>query len=260
MASISIPCPKCSLFLLNGAPRRFSFVPAARVSMQLHNGRNFHVLKAQFPEAIVENSSNSSLKTKSDIQQPEDIINKEENSTVQADVPDNTLSAFLSEVSELIKLVDSRDITELQLKQKDCEIIIKKKEALQQPTPAAPVLMMQPPHGFPMQPQVSQAPPAPSSPPPSTPSLALPPAKGSNSSLPPLKSPMVGTFYCSPAPGEPPFVKVGDKVNKGQVVCIIEAMKLMNEIEADRSGTVLEIFLEDGKQVVVDTPLLIIGP
>ncbi|KAG0460238.1 hypothetical protein HPP92_023366 [Vanilla planifolia] len=252
MASISIPCPKCSLFLLNGAPRRFSFVPAARVSMQLHNGRNFHVLKAQFPEAIVENSSNSSLKTKSDIQQPEDIVNKEENSTVQADVPDNTLSAFLTEVSELIKLVDSRDITELQLKQKDCEIIIKKKEALQQPTPAAPVLMMQP--------QVSQAPPAPSSPPPSTPSLALPPAKGSNSSLPPLKSPMVGTFYCSPAPGEPPFVKVGDKVNKGQVVCIIEAMKLMNEIEADRSGTVLEIFWRMENKLLLTRHCLLLAP
>ncbi|XP_042439953.1 biotin carboxyl carrier protein of acetyl-CoA carboxylase 2, chloroplastic-like [Zingiber officinale] len=63
---------------------------------------------------------------------------------------------------------------------------------------------------------------------------------------------MTGTFYRNPGPGLPPFVKPGDKVNKGQVLCIIEAMKLMNEIEADQAGTVVEILLiEDGKPVGV---------
>ncbi|XP_019080687.1 biotin carboxyl carrier protein of acetyl-CoA carboxylase 2, chloroplastic isoform X1 [Vitis vinifera] len=93
------------------------------------------------------------------------------------------------------------------------------------------------------------------------PSLPTPaPAKTSESSHPPLKCPMAGTFYRSPGPGEPPFVMVGDKVQKGQVVCIIEAMKLMNEIEADQSGTITEILAEDGKPVSIDRPLLVIAP
>ncbi|KAE8702696.1 Biotin carboxyl carrier protein of acetyl-CoA carboxylase [Hibiscus syriacus] len=108
-----------------------------------------------------------------------------------------------------------------------------------------------PPVGPPM-----QTAPAPSDQaPPAASTLAPSPAppKSTKSSLPPLKCPMAGTFYRSPGPGEPPFVKVvGDKVQKGQVVCIIEAMKL-NEIEADQSGTIVEILVEDGKAVGVDT-------
>jgi acetyl-CoA carboxylase biotin carboxyl carrier protein len=64
-----------------------------------------------------------------------------------------------------------------------------------------------------------------------------------------IKSPIVGTFYASPAPEKPPFVKVGDKVVKGQVVCIIESMKLMNEINSDFDGTVTEILVKDGEAV-----------
>ncbi|KAK1306487.1 hypothetical protein QJS10_CPA10g01956 [Acorus calamus] len=106
----------------------------------------------------------------------------------------------------------------------------------------------------------SQPPLAPA-PAPAAPAPALPaPAKSGKSSLPPLKCPMAGTFYRCSGPGEPPFVKVGDKVQKGQVICIIEAMKLMNEIEADQSGTVIEILAEDGKPVSVDMPLLVIEP
>ncbi|KAL1566363.1 Biotin carboxyl carrier protein of acetyl-CoA carboxylase 1, chloroplastic [Salvia divinorum] len=71
---------------------------------------------------------------------------------------------------------------------------------------------------------------------------------------------MAGNFYRSPAPGAPPFVKVGDKVQKGQVICIIEAMKLMNDIEADHSGTVVEVLVDDGKPVSLDMPLFIIEP
>jgi len=70
---------------------------------------------------------------------------------------------------------------------------------------------------------------------------------------------MAGTLYRSPAPGEPPFVKVGDKVQKGQVVCIVEAMKLMNEIEADVAGEVKEFLLDDGGSVNPGTPLIRIG-
>ena len=65
----------------------------------------------------------------------------------------------------------------------------------------------------------------------------------------PLTSPMVGTFYRAPSPGADPFVKVGDTVKKGQVVCIIEAMKLLNEVEADMDGTVKEVCVENGQPV-----------
>ncbi len=74
-----------------------------------------------------------------------------------------------------------------------------------------------------------------------------------------LKSPMVGTFYRSASPGAKPFVEVGDTVKKGQTVCIIEAMKLMNEIEADHDGVVKSIPVEKGQPVEYGEPLLIIG-
>ncbi|PKI38756.1 hypothetical protein CRG98_040869 [Punica granatum] len=166
----------------------------------------------------------------------------------------------------MIRLVDSKDITELQLKQMGCELVIRKKEALESPPVAPAASFMMPPNFQQMMPaQPSLAPaagpaPAPASSAP-TPKPALPaPAKSSGSSHPPFKCPMAGTFYRSPAPGEPPFVKVGDKVQKGQVVCIIEAMKLMNEIEADQSGTITEILADDGKSVSVDMPLFVIVP
>jgi acetyl-CoA carboxylase biotin carboxyl carrier protein len=75
-----------------------------------------------------------------------------------------------------------------------------------------------------------------------------------------VPSPMVGTFYRAPAPGETPFVEVGDRVRKGQTVCIIEAMKLMNEIEADVSGQVMEILLQNGEPVEYNQPLMRINP
>jgi acetyl-CoA carboxylase biotin carboxyl carrier protein len=73
-----------------------------------------------------------------------------------------------------------------------------------------------------------------------------------------LKSPMVGTFYRSPSPGAKPFVEVGDTVKTGQTVCIIEAMKLLNEIEADKDGVVKAIMVENGQPVEYGEPLLVI--
>ncbi|KAL5769644.1 hypothetical protein ACOSP7_013798 [Xanthoceras sorbifolium] len=182
-----------------------------------------------------------------------------------ASATEESISAFISQVASLVKLVDSRDIVELQLKQLDCELLIRKKEALPQPpSPPPPMVMMHSPSPQSVMPPASPAPaPAPSAPTPSSapsPPPSSPAGKSAKSSLPPLKCPMAGTFYRSPGPGEPPFVKVGDKVQKGQVVCIIEAMKLMNEIEADQSGTIVEIIAEDGKPVSVDTPLFVIEP
>ena len=67
---------------------------------------------------------------------------------------------------------------------------------------------------------------------------------------------MVGTFYRAPAPGEEPFVSVGDRIQSGQTVCIIEAMKLMNELEAELTGEVVELLVEDGQPVEFDQPLI----
>ena len=74
-----------------------------------------------------------------------------------------------------------------------------------------------------------------------------------------LKSPMVGTYYRAPTPGAKPFVEVGQTVNEGDTVCIIEAMKLLNEIEADRSGVVKAILVENGQPVEYGHPLMVIG-
>ncbi|SDJ40369.1 acetyl-CoA carboxylase biotin carboxyl carrier protein [Billgrantia gudaonensis] len=74
-----------------------------------------------------------------------------------------------------------------------------------------------------------------------------------------LNSPMVGTFYRSPAPGSKPFVEVGQSVKKGETVCIVEAMKMMNQIEADRDGVIEAVLAEDGEPVEFDQPLLIIS-
>ncbi|GKV02436.1 hypothetical protein SLEP1_g14872 [Rubroshorea leprosula] len=177
---------------------------------------------------------------------------------------EESISEFLTQVSSLVKLVDSRDIVELQLKQLDCELIIRKKEALPQLPCSAPDVVMHSSSTLPAMPPTQTAPApapsvsAPSSPPPRSTTSVAP--KSAKSLLPPLKCPMAGTFYRSPAPGEPPFVKVGDKVQKRQILCIIEAMKLMNEIEADRSGTIVEIPVEDCRPVSVEQPLLVIEP
>ncbi|GLT55172.1 hypothetical protein SLA2020_283160 [Shorea laevis] len=225
------------------------------------------VVKAQMNEVGVDGSSNAAATppTKSEAVAPEAKAAKPSNDPSSgALATQESISEFIAQVSSLVKLVDSRDIVELQLKQLDCEVLIRKKEALPQPPPPAPVTLM---HSHaqsgapPAQPVPVPAPApapalAPAAPTPST-SPAVKPAKSSH---PPLKCPMAGTFYRSPAPGEPPFVKVGDKVQKGQVLCIIEAMKLMNEIEADQSGTIVEILVEAGKPVSVDTPLFVIEP
>ncbi|XP_028054409.1 biotin carboxyl carrier protein of acetyl-CoA carboxylase, chloroplastic [Camellia sinensis] len=226
-----------------------------------------NVIKAQLNEVAVDESSNAaSTPTKSEVPaaEPKDAKPSSETSPA-ALASEESISEFISQVANLVKLVDSRDIMELQLKQFDCELLIRKKEAMPQPTSSAPVDIMHSPPSPAAAPPTFQLPPstaAPSAPTPSAPSVSPSPpaAKSAKSSLPPLKCPMAGTFYRSPAPGEPPLVKVGDKVQKGQVLCIIEAMKLMNEIEADQSGTVVEIIAEDGKPVSVDTPLFVIEP
>ncbi|XP_042498936.1 biotin carboxyl carrier protein of acetyl-CoA carboxylase, chloroplastic-like [Macadamia integrifolia] len=277
MASFSVSCPHSSAFSVGGSQpqnpqqSKVFFLPASTStppSSSLLAG-SAALLRLQGPsqsrsavcKVAIEKPSNSAPLFETKLEVPSSGVKDEpEKPAPQNSVADaSSISAFLAQVSDLVKLVDSQDIMELQLKNQDCEIIIKKKEALPQPPAAPPVYMMPPsPQAMP-----SQVPPAQSSAPrslaPAVPALPAP-AKRSKSSHPPMKCPMAGTLYRAPAPGEPPFVKVGDKVKKGQVVCIIEAMKLMNEIEADQSGTIVDILVENGKPVSLDTPLFVIEP
>ncbi|KAI3733202.1 hypothetical protein L1987_64422 [Smallanthus sonchifolius] len=268
MASFSVPCPKtCALLAPQLNPNhnynrrtvllqsefksnRALISGSSSLGIQATKRNQNGVLRvsAQLNEVVQGKSSNSAPPSE----------NSSKVSSSGTTVPDvASITAFMNQVAGLVKLVDSRDIMELQLKQGDCEVLIRKKEALA-PPPAPPMVMMQssqPQAMFHSQPPQPQAAPTPSAPAPSASAPAKP-----KSSHPPLKCPMAGTFYRAPAPGAPPFVKVGDKVQKGQVICIIEAMKLMNEIEADQSGTIVNIIAEDGKPVSLDTPLLVIEP
>ncbi|HEU5410686.1 MAG TPA: acetyl-CoA carboxylase biotin carboxyl carrier protein [Candidatus Acidoferrales bacterium] len=109
----------------------------------------------------------------------------------------------------------------------------------------------------------SAAPPAPHVAAPSAPApaaSAAPAPPESSADLHVIKSPIVGTFYSSPTPGAASFVRTGDRVQSGQVLCIIEAMKLMNEIESDVAGEVMRIFVENGQPVEYGEPLFAIHP
>lgn len=286
MVTFSMPCPQTAstsfarVGLAAQNPRQFQLQnasPCSSLSLGFLQGRNSRQsavwkVQAQLSEVTAANSNSNSNSvpipaTKSVVGSPEGKDEYPKETMQSNNVPDpSSIAAFMAQVSDLVKLVDSRDIVELQLKQLDSELIIRKKEALEQPVPQVSVAPLPTlPHATYASPPPAGAPaatPAPASPPPSLPAPSTPatPKTGSKSSHPPLKCPMAGTFYMSPAPGEPPFVKVGDKVQKGQVICIIEAMKLMNEIEADQTGTIAQILVEDGKPVSVDTPLFVIAP
>eukprot|EP00793_Prasinoderma_coloniale_P004599 PRCOL_00000360-RA len=180
-----------------------------------------------------------------------------------ADQPVTITEEQFEEISNIIRMVDDSDIVELDVKSSALSVSVKKAEALEPPPAAAAPMMMPQMMGAPM-PMGSLPPAAPAAEP--EPAAAAPPpppaAAPAADAAPPagaMLSPMAGTMYRCPAPGEPPFVKVGDSVTVGQTLCIIEAMKLMNEIEAEVSGTVKEILTDDGGAVDVGTPLILIG-
>ena len=155
------------------------------------------------------------------------------------------------EIKELIELLVEKDITEFELERGDMKVHVKRGGSAAPIVQMAPVAAVQPlAVAAPVAPAVSSA--APSSAPPAgaTTSAAAPtPEAASEADLFIVKSPIVGTFYEAPSPGTPPFVKVGDAVKEGQVLCIIEAMKLMNEIEAEVSGTIAKMFIANGSPV-----------
>lgn len=155
----------------------------------------------------------------------------------------------LRKLKTLIDLVAESDIAELEVTEGEGKVRIVKTAPAQQNQ----MVMMQPQH---MQPQHMQAPVA------ATPTAAAPAAAPVVAAMPEghvVKSPMVGTFYRSSAPGAPAFVEVGKSVSEGDTLCIIEAMKLLNEIDSDFSGTVKQILVENGQPVEYGQPLFIIG-
>lgn len=157
------------------------------------------------------------------------------------------------QIQELIKLVNKSNLSELTIEEKDFKVTIRQKDEIIQQTvisgqfqsaPAAPALA-----------------PAPAA-------IASPAASGGGAPAKPaddskyitIKSPMIGTFYRKPSPDKPLFVEVGSEVTPGKVVCIIEAMKLFNEIESEVKGTIVKVLVEDQTPVEYDQPLFLVDP
>ncbi|MCY3487644.1 MAG: acetyl-CoA carboxylase biotin carboxyl carrier protein [Bacteroidetes bacterium] len=153
-------------------------------------------------------------------------------------------------IRELISMASESEAAEVEIEADGVRVLVRKyaSSAIQAAPPAQVVMAESMPVTDVVQ-RDNQSPVA------SEPSPEPPVAKGS-----PVLSPTPGTFYAKPAPDADPFVKVGDRIQRGQTVCIVEAMKLMNEVEAEVDGTVLEILVSDGDAVEYDQPLLIVDP
>jgi acetyl-CoA carboxylase biotin carboxyl carrier protein len=139
----------------------------------------------------------------------------------------------VEKIKDLLALMKENELAELELCEGDFKVKLKKN--------VAPMAMAAP---------IAAAPVA----------APAPVMKVADMSLVPVKSPIVGTFYHAPSPDAAPFISVGDKVTKDTVVCIIEAMKIMNEIKAEISGTVTEILVENGEPVEYGQPLFMVKP
>ncbi len=150
----------------------------------------------------------------------------------------------LEYIEKLVELVAKNELTELSIEEGESAVIIRKEKEIitTQVAPASTV-------AAPAAPQQATPPQAKAE----APKEETPKSKGVE-----ITSPMVGTFYKSPSPGSAPFTEVGKTVNIGQVVCIIEAMKLMNEIESEVAGKVIEICVEDGQPVEFGQVLMIV--
>ncbi len=163
----------------------------------------------------------------------------------------------VEQVLELVKAVSDSELTEFKYEEDGVKLSLKKTsdKIVQVPAPAAPVAAPV------IAPAVMPAAPVPAAAP-AAPANAPAEAQETGDDMPAgnvVKSPLVGTFYAAPAEDAEPFVKVGDSVKEGQVLAIVEAMKLMNEIESDFTGTVKEILVENGQGVEFGQPLFVIG-
>ena len=162
------------------------------------------------------------------------------------------------QIQELIKTINKSNISELSIQDGEFQITIKQGA---EPAPEMAMHMMMPPMqhmAMPQMPPAASLPPAvPAPPTPASPADAGGAAAGKTEQI---KSPMIGTFYRSSSPDKPPFVSVGDEIKKGQVLCIIEAMKLFNEIESEVSGRIVKVLADDASPVEYDQPLFLVEP
>ncbi|KFZ30509.1 acetyl-CoA carboxylase [Pseudidiomarina salinarum] len=148
----------------------------------------------------------------------------------------------IRKIKKLIELVEESGIAELEITEGEESVRIHRGSSYSQPMQYAPVQQLQQPA-----PPAQAAAPAPAAEP------VEPEVSGHI-----MRSPMVGTFYAAPAPGAPDFVSVGQQVKAGETLCIVEAMKMMNKIEADKGGVIKQILVENGEPVEFDQPLFII--
>jgi acetyl-CoA carboxylase biotin carboxyl carrier protein len=160
----------------------------------------------------------------------------------------------LTEIQELIKFVSRSGVTEVEIEQKDFKITIKTES--KKPRKDEPIYVQAAPVAAPVQAAPVAAPAPAAAPTPAAPVAAAEEA----SNLITIKSPMIGTFYRSPGPDKDVFVNVGDSVQKGSVLCIIEAMKLFNEIESEVSGKIVKVLVDDASPVEYDQPLFLVDP
>lgn len=152
----------------------------------------------------------------------------------------------IRKIKKLIELLEESNIDELEIKEGEESVRIARNGSKNQ-------YIQAPMQSYAQAPTFAPAPAAAA--PAATPTAAAPAAATGHA----VKSPMVGTFYLSPSPGSPVFVEVGKQVKVGDVICIIEAMKMMNQIEADKAGVIEAILVTDGSPVEFDQPLVIIA-
>lgn len=156
----------------------------------------------------------------------------------------------IKQIQELVKLINKTNIGEITIEEEGTKITIKqKKDPVQHVTATVAPPMMAAPAAVPAPPPAAA---------PAAPASAAPSPKADN--LVTIKSPMIGTFYRQSGPGKPIFVNVGDEVAPGKVVCIIEAMKLFNEIESEVSGKIVKVLVDDASPVEYDQPLFLVEP
>ncbi len=160
----------------------------------------------------------------------------------------------LTEIQDLIKFVSKSGVNEVELETKEIKIVIKTgKQSSPVVYQAAPQVISTAPA------QVIAAQPSAPAPEASAPSANVP-AASNDAKYVTIKSPMIGTFYRSAGPDKPAFVNVGDDIEAGKAVCIIEAMKLFNEIESEVRGKIVKVLVNDATPVEYDQPLFLVDP